>query len=307
MIKVTSISFRLPIASLLQHSKLVQFAIVIALVSMLVTVCLPSYNATGQEQQQIPRLYVAGAQSTTSPTTLIPANSLPHEIFIKTIRISNGEPENNPDFKIDRSNVISVPFGQNINIFSDAADQQFSISGVRLTTDNNGQTFNLNRAASTTNMFSLAGHTEGVYILDVLGTMGSMQGTYETLLQILPQEDGSDNGEEEQTKDAIDRRTAELIITISVTDSESEPEDIPEERYESPYDEDSVPESLEEETEREEEEEEREEAEEGFEETFSSGDDNGESNDDSGEGQEDSGDNSGNDEGDSGGDEGSVD
>jgi hypothetical protein len=238
---------------------------VIALVSMLVTVSPPSYNATGQEQQQIPRLYAAGAQSTTAPTTIIPASSSPHELPIKTIQKSSGELENNPNFEIDRSNVISVPFGQNINIFSDATNQQFSIDSVRLTTDNTGQTFNLNRATPSTNTFSLAGHSEAVYILDVLATMGSMQGTYETLLQILPREDESDSEEDEQTKNAIDRKTAELIITISVTDSESEPEDIPEERYESPYDEDSVPESLEEETEREEEEEEREEAEDGFE------------------------------------------
>ena len=306
MIKVTSITFRLPITSLLQHSKLVRFAIMIVFVLILVSASPPSFHVLGQEQQQIPKLYVAPAQSTTTPTTLIPANSSPHEVPVKTMQRTNGEVENNPNFEIDRSNVISVPLGQNINIFSDTTNE-FSIDGVRLTTDNTAQTFNLNRAAASTNMFSLAGYKEGVYILDVLATVGSLQGTYETLLQILPQEDETNDNDEEQTRDAIDRRTAQLIITISVTDTPSEPEDIPEERYESPHDEDTVPESLEDETEQEEEEEEREEAEEGFEETFSSGDDNEESNDGNGERQEDKGDNSGNDEGDSGGDEGSVD
>ena len=61
-------------------------------------------------------------------------------------------------------------------------------------------------------MFSLAGHQPGVYILDVILESGNVQGAYETLLQIVPQDVGE--------KKTIEKRTAELIVTISVTEEQ---------------------------------------------------------------------------------------
>ncbi|CAN5297920.1 hypothetical protein BH18THE2_BH18THE2_28070 [soil metagenome] len=120
---------------------------------------------------------------------------------------------------MQESNILAVPFGQNINIFSDSLNPRFTLSGAKITTSIKEQQlqqtasqFNLNRIPANTNMFSLAGHQPGVYILDVILESGNVQGAYETLLQILLQD--------EEITESIEKRTAELIVTISVTEEE---------------------------------------------------------------------------------------
>ena len=173
-----------------------------------------------QQQQLLPRLYVAGAQAATSiSNVLIPASSAPHEMPLKGIKKADGEIIINENFKVEKSNILAVPFGQNLNIFSDSINPKFSVSGAKISTNVQGQQsqqaasqFNLNRIPANMNMFSLSGHQPGVYILDVLLESDNVQGAYETLLQILPQD--------EETTKLIEKRTAELIVTISVTEEQ---------------------------------------------------------------------------------------
>jgi hypothetical protein len=214
-------SFNFP-AVLHKKSRLLFFVLVSTLLSSLLMVSW-EYEAGAQEQaeqQQLPRVYVAGAQAATSSiNVIIPASSAPHEMPLKGIKKADGEITMNENFKVEETNILAVPFGQNINILSDSINPRFSVSGAKISTSIQEQQpqqdtsqFNLNRIPANTNMFSLAGHQPGVYILDVILESGNVQGAYETLLQIVPQDVGE--------KKTIEKRTAELIVTISVTEEQ---------------------------------------------------------------------------------------
>ena len=150
------------------------------------------------QEEQFPKLFAVGS-----------SDSAAHEIPLKATR-QGGDISKVSGFTIDFNNVIQVAQGQNLIIFNDGSVQGFAITKAKLVNEQK-QTIDLIQTTDQRNSFSLSGILPGVYTLNVLGTLGDIEGGYETVLVIVPPNQ-STTVINEETRNVVEKRINELLI-----------------------------------------------------------------------------------------------
>jgi hypothetical protein len=104
-----------------------------------------------------------------------------HELVLKATQ-ENGRTNTVSGFNVDLTNVITVPSGSELAIFT--TDSALSINEAKLKTTTDAF---IDLAKRSHSSFSLAGHPSGVYTIDVIAQKGTASAAYEGIL-VLGQE-----------------------------------------------------------------------------------------------------------------------
>ena len=165
------------------------------------------------QEEQFPRLFVVSSSDTAA-----------QEIPLKATR-QGGDISKVSGFTIDFNNVVQVPQGQTLVIFNDGSVQGFAVTKAKLVNEQK-QTIDLIQATNQRNSFSLNGMLPGVYTLNVLGTLGDIEGGYETVLVIV-RPDQPTTVINQMTKNVVEKRISELLLIDIFIEIIFEDEELP--------------------------------------------------------------------------------
>ena len=150
------------------------------------------------QKEDLPRLSVIGS-----------SDLGPREVPLKGTR-QNGDITKVSDFKVDFNDVIQIPQGQNLVLTPDSSARGFSITKVRIV-DEQRRAITLIPASDQRNSFSLIGIPNGVYILNVVGRLGDIEGGYENILVKLPSSQPTTEFNEE-IKKLVEKKINEILF-----------------------------------------------------------------------------------------------